>query len=49
MGVTLDFLDLEGSGREDAEWIYLAQNDSKKEAVVNTDMNLDFHNTWELS
>lgn len=45
----LDFLALEASGREGAEWIYLAQNESKKEAVVNTDMNMDVHNTWELS
>lgn len=49
MGVKLDFLDLESAGREGAEWIYLDQNESKKEAVVNTVMNLDFHNTWQLS
>jgi hypothetical protein len=48
-GVKLDVLYLEGSGREGAEWIYLAQNESKKEVAVNTGMNLDIHNTWELS
>jgi hypothetical protein len=30
MGVKLDFLDLEGAGREGVEWIYLAQNESTK-------------------
>jgi hypothetical protein len=49
LGVKLDFLDLEGAGRQGAEWIYLAQNESKKEALVNAVMNLDFHNMWELS
>jgi hypothetical protein len=49
MGVKLDFLVLGGAGWEGAEWNCLVQNESEKEAVVNTDMNLDFHNTWELS
>lgn len=49
MGVKLDFLDLEGSGQEGTELIYLVQNERRKKAVVNTDLNLDFHNVWELS
>jgi hypothetical protein len=46
--VKLDQLDLEGAGWEGTEWIHLAQNESKK-GVVNTVMNLVFHNMWEIS
>ena len=33
MGVKLDFLDLEGTGREGVEWIYLAQNESTRKLL----------------
>jgi hypothetical protein len=49
LGVKLAHLDLEGERWDGAEWIHLAQNESKKEAVVNTVIKLDFINMWEIS
>lgn len=42
VGVKLEYVDLEGARWEGAEWIRLAQNESKKEAVVNTVRNVSF-------
>jgi hypothetical protein len=49
LGVKVAQLDLEGEGWDGTEWIRLAQNESKKEGVMNTVINLVFHNMWEVS